>query len=164
MTLESVVFAILGVVAVSGGVVTVFARDVSRMVMGLGAFMVAVAGFFVYWGATFLGVVQLFVYVGGVLVLMVFAIMLVHRSPDGSPFLETRHDVAALAVAGGLFFMVVTALRDAVPDSVDQGIVSGTTELGETFLGPMLTHFEMGGVLLLAALVAVVVILGGDDR
>jgi hypothetical protein len=49
----------------------------------LGAFLVAVAGFFVYWGATFLGVVQLFVYIGGVLVLMIFAIMLVHRSPDG---------------------------------------------------------------------------------
>ncbi len=164
MSLESIIFAILGVIAVSGGILTVFARDVTRMAMGLGAFLIAVAGFFVYWGATFLGVVQLFVYIGGVLVLMIFAIMLVHRSPDGSPLLESRHDVAALAVAGGLFFMVVTALRGYVPDSVDQGITSGPTELSEAFLGPMLTHFEMGGVLLLAVLVAVVVILGGEDR
>ncbi|MBE0416472.1 MAG: NADH-quinone oxidoreductase subunit J [Coriobacteriia bacterium] len=164
MTLASIIFALLGVVAVSGAVVTVFARDVSRMAMGLGAFLLAVAGFFVYWGATFLGVVQLFVYIGGVLVLMIFAIMLVHRSPDGSPLLETRHDVAALAVAGGLFFMVVMALRGVVPDSVNQGIESGPAELTEAFLGPMLTHFEMGGVLLLAVLVSVVVILGGDDR
>jgi NADH:ubiquinone oxidoreductase subunit 6 (subunit J) len=164
VTLESVIFAILGIVAVSGGAVTVFARDVSRMVMGLGAFLLAVAGFFVYWGATFLGVAQLFVYIGGVLVLMIFAIMLVHRSPDGSPRLETRHDVAALAVAGGLFFLVVASLLDVVPDSVDQGISSGTAELHQVLLGPMLTHFEMGGVLLLAAVIAVVVILGGDER
>lgn len=164
MTLESIVFALLGVVALSGGIVTVFARDVTRMAMGLGAFLLAVAGFFVYWGAVFLGVVQLFVYIGGVLVLMVFAIMLVYRSPDGSPRIETRHDVAAVAVAGGLFFLVVTALRGVVPDTVDHGIESGTSELADAFLGPMLTHFEMGGVLLLAVLVAVVVILGGEDR
>lgn len=164
MTLESVIFAILGVIAVSGGIVTVFARDVTRMAIGLAAFLLAVAGFFVYWGATFLGVVQLFVYIGGVLVLMIFAIMLVHRSPEGAPVLETRHDVAALAVSGGLFLLVVMALKDVVPDDVDQGIASGTAELADAFLGPMLTHFEMGGVLLLAVLVAVVVILGGKDR
>lgn len=164
MSLASLIFAVLGVVAVAGGITTVFARDVTRMAIGLGAFLIAVAGFFVYWGATFLGVVQLFVYIGGVLVLMIFAIMLVHRSPEGSPELESRHDVAAMAVAGGLFFLVITALRGTVPDSVDQGISSGTAELTDAFLGPMLTHFEMGGVLLLAVLVAVVVILGGDER
>lgn len=164
MSLESVVFSVLGVIAVTGGAITVFARDVMRMAIGLGAFLVAVAGFFVYWGATFLGVVQLFVYIGGVLVLMIFAIMLVHRTPEGSPVLESRHDIAALAVAGGLFFLVVTALSGAVPDSIDQGIASGPREIAGVFLGPMLTHFEMAGVLLLAALVAVVVILGGDER
>ena len=103
-------------------------------------------------------------YVGGVLVLLLFAIMLVHRTPEGSPVLETRHDVAALAVAGGLFFLVVTALRGAIPDSVDQSIATGTSELTEVLLGPMLTHFEMAGVLLLAVLVAVVIVLGGDKR
>jgi hypothetical protein len=51
-----------------------------------------------------------------------------------------------------------------VPDSVDQGIASGTRELTKPSSDPMLTHFEMGGVLLLAVLVAVVVILGGDER
>jgi len=164
VSLASVIFMALGVVALIGGIVTVFARDVTRMAIGLGVFLLAVAGFFVYWGATFLGVVQLFVYIGGVLVLMVFAIMLVHRSPDGSPLLETRHDVAALAVAGGLFFLVVIALSGAVPDSVDQGISSGPAELADVFLGRMLTHFEMGGILLLAVLVAVVIVLGGDER
>jgi NADH:ubiquinone oxidoreductase subunit 6 (subunit J) len=158
MTLASVIFILLGIVATAGAVATVFARDVTRMALGLGAFLLAVAGFFVFWGATFLGVAQLFVYVGGVLVLVIFALMLVHRSPEGSPFLETRHDVSAFSVAGGLFLMVFLALRGSVPDSVDQGISSGPGELSEAFLGPMLTHFEIGGVLLLAVLVAVVVI------
>lgn len=164
MTLASVIFTILGLVATVGAVITVFAKDVTRMAIGLGTFLLAVAGFFVYWGATFLGVVQLFVYIGGVLVLVIFAIMLVYRNPDGSPVIETRHDISAFAVAGGLFLLVVMGLRDSVPDSVDQSIVSGSRELSDAFLGPMLTHFEIGGVLLLAVLVAVVVIVAGDDR
>jgi NADH-quinone oxidoreductase subunit J len=164
VNVESSVFAILSAVAVCGAVVTVFARDITRMVVGLGVFLLAVAGFFVYWGAAFLGAVQLFVYVGGVLVLMVFAIMLVHRSNDGRPRLESRHDIAALTVAGGLFFLVVTALIGAVPDSLDQTLVSGTDEVAEVFLGPMLTHFEMAGVLLLAVLVGLVIIVRGDER
>jgi len=165
VTIESVIFMLLGVVAVAGGLVTVFAADVSRMAMGLGAFLLAVAGFFVFWGATFLGVAQLFVYVGGVLVLILFAIMLVHRMPDGSPRLETRHDVSAVAVAGGLFVMVVTALSGVVPDSVDHGIATGTQELADALLGPMLPHFLMAGVLLLATLVVVVIVMrGGEER
>lgn len=164
MSLDSIVFAILAGVAVAGGLVTVFTRDVTRMVMGLAAFLLAVAGFFVYWGATFLGAVQLFVYVGGVLVLFVFAIMLVHRGDNQSPRLETRHDIAALTIAGGLFVMVVSALRHVVPDGMEGGIITGSGDVADVFLGPMLTHFEMGGVLLLAVLVAVVVILGGEER
>ncbi len=164
MTLESVVFAVLSGFALTGGIVTVFARDVTRMVVGLAAFLLAIAGFFVYWKASFLGVVQLFVYVGGVLVLFVFAIMLVHRSTQGSPDLETRHDIAALTVAGGLFIMVVTALRDFVHDPVAGAIQTGTDEVAAVLLGPMLAHFEMAAVLLLAVLVAVVIIVGGEER
>ena len=164
MSLDAVVFAILSGVAVAGGLITVFTRDVTRMVIGLAGFLLAIAGFFVYWGATFLGVVQLFVYVGGVLVLFVFAIMLVHRGDGASPSLETRHDIAAATVAGGLFVMVVSAMRHFVPDSTARGIVSDSRDVADVFLGPMLTHFEMGGVLLLAVLVAVVVILGEEER
>lgn len=163
MSVESAVFAILAGVAAGGALITVFTRNVTRMVIGLAAFLLALAGFFVYWGASLLGMVQLFVYVGGVLVLFVFAIMLVHRGHGGSPRLETRHDVAALAVAGGVFFMVVTALEGVVPDGIGGGVVSDTGAVAAVFLGPMLTHFEMAGVLLLAVLVAVVVIVGGRD-
>lgn len=164
MTGDAIVYAVLAGVAIAGGLITVFTRDITRMMIGLGAFLLALAGFFVYWGAVFLGAVQLFVYVGGVLVLFVFAIMLVHRGSDGSPRLETRHDVAALTVAGGVFFMVVSTLQDVAPRGVEGAIDSDTARIAEVFLGPMLTHFEMAGVLLLAVLVAVVVIVGGREK
>ena len=164
MTVESLVFTVLGSVAVAGGIATVFARDMTRMAVGLGAFLLACAGFFVYWGVIFLGVVQLFVYVGGVLVLMLFVIMLASRADDGTPQLESRHDLAAATTAVGLFLMVYVGLRGVVPDSVDHRIRSSPDAVAETLLGPMLAQFELAGVLLLAALVAVVILVGREDR
>ena len=52
------------------------------MALGLGAFLLAVAGFFAYYGFGFLALAELFVYVGGVLVLVLFAIMLVHADGE----------------------------------------------------------------------------------
>ncbi|HET6498775.1 MAG TPA: NADH-quinone oxidoreductase subunit J [Coriobacteriia bacterium] len=164
MTAESFVFIVLGALALVGAIATVFARDMIRMAAGLGAFFLACAAFFVYWGAGLLGVVQLFVYVGGVLVLMVFAIMLASRASDGTPRLESRHDLAAATAAAGLFVMVFAGLRGVVPDSVDHAIESSPDLVAETLLGPMLVQFEIAGVLLLAALVAVVILVGREDR
>jgi NADH:ubiquinone oxidoreductase subunit 6 (subunit J) len=66
----------LSAVALFGALAVVFVRDVMRMALGLGAFLMAVAGFFAYYGFGFLALAELFVYVGGVLVLVLFAIML----------------------------------------------------------------------------------------
>lgn len=164
MSIESLVFTALGGVATVGALATVFARDMTRMALGLGAFLLACAGFFVFWGATFLGIVQLFVYVGGVLVLVVFAIMLAARAQDGRPQLESRHDLAAATAAGGLFLLVYAGLRGMVPDSVDHAVVSSPDAVAATLLGPMLVHFLFAGVLLLVAVVAVMILVGREER
>ena len=80
----------LSAVALAGALAVVFARDVMRMALGLGAFLMAVAGFFAYYGLGFLALAELFVYVGGVLVLVLFAIMLVQRSGAGAPVTRAR--------------------------------------------------------------------------
>jgi len=88
-----VLFWALAALALIGALAVVIARDVMRMALGLGAFFLGVAGFFAYYGFGFLALAELFVYVGGVLVLVLFAIMLVHRSPEGGPVLESRWSV-----------------------------------------------------------------------
>lgn len=157
-------FWLLSAVAVAGALAVLLVRDVMRMALGLGAFFLAVAGFFAYYGLGFLALAELFVYVGGVLVLILFAIMLVHRGPGGAPILESRLDplylIAALTVSAMLFLM----LRPIVGLTGTSGPAGGPAELSALLLGPMLPQFETLGALLLAALVAVVVVMGGERR
>jgi NADH-quinone oxidoreductase subunit J len=162
--LGNVLFWFIAAVAVGGALVVLFARDVLRMALGLGAFLLAVAAFFAYYGFGFLALAELFLYVGGVLVLILFAIMLVHRNAAGAPVLESRFDplvvVATLGVSAVLFMM----LRPITPLLKAHSATSGPTELGALLLGPMLPQFEAVGGLLLIGLVAVVLVMGGDRR
>lgn len=157
-----VLFWALAVLSVIGALAVVIARDVMRMALGLGAFFLAVAGFFAYYGFGFLALAELFVYVGGVLVLILFAIMLVHRSPEGGPVLESRWSVLSVAACVGVGGLLMAALLPAASLFRADVSVVGPTELSTLLLGKMLLQFEALGVLLLSALAAVVVIMAGD--
>lgn len=159
-----VTFGLLGLAAVAGAVFVVFSRRVVAVVLGLGVFLAAVAGLYLYFAMAFLAVAQVFLYVGGVLVLVLFAFMLLARDSGGEPELGNRHDLGAFAASGGLFVMLVFTLRGAVPRSVSGAAGGSVAALGTAMLGPMLPAFELTGVLLLAALVAVLAIVGGGER
>lgn len=164
----------LAAIALVGAVTVVFTRDVTRMALGLGAFLLAVAGWFLYFSQVFLAIAQVFVYVGGVLILVLFAIMLMYRpgsarnaGPDGDPQAEeaglgSRHDVASFMVALAVGALIAMTLRGVWPGMTELPIPGGTTALAEILLGDLLPHFEAAGLLLLAALVAALVIVGGE--
>ena len=162
LDVTSLLYLGLSAVAIAGALTVVFTRDVTRMAIGLGAFFLAVAGFFALHLLSFLAVAQIFLYVGGVLVLFVFAIMLVHRTEDGAPGLESRHDIGSLSVVLGVFGLTVWALYDISPTLSGIPETASDLSIGAVLLGDMLPHFEAAGVLLLIALVAVLVIAGGD--
>jgi NADH-quinone oxidoreductase subunit J len=153
-----------GAVALLGALAVAATRDVMRLIFGLGVVLLAVTGLFALAGASFLAVAEVFIYVGGVLVLFLFSIMLVHRSEGTRPVLESRHDLLSLVVAGGTFFMIVSTLGPAASKIEPSAMVAGVEALSDTLLDSMLIHFEVAGILLLAALVAVVSILGDDRR
>lgn len=155
-------FWLLAATAVTGALTVVMTRDVMRMALGLGALLLAVAGFFAYYGFGFLALAELFVYVGGVLVLVLFAIMLVHRSEAGSPALESRHSFISAIAAGGMAALVFAMVEPIAGAFSSRTVVAGPAALAKLLLGPMVVQFELAGALLLAALVAVVAIVGGE--
>jgi len=162
--LPDILFWLLALVALVGGAYVVLVRDVMRMALGLGAFLLAVAGFFAYYGFGFLALAEVFVYVGGVLILILFAIMLVHRTAQGRPDLESRHNVL-LAIAVATFVSLLGVLLLPVAGKIGTAAGSlGPDGLSQVLTGPLLVPFELAGALLLAALVAVVVIAGGEKR
>lgn len=152
----------LSAVALVGALAVVFARDVMRMALGLGAFLIGVAGFFAYYGFGFLALAELFVYVGGVLVLVLFAMMFVHRTGSGAPLLESRMDTLAVVASASVSVLLFTMLRPLFGSiSAGQG-TQGVQSLSQSLLHRLLPQFEAVGLLLLVSLVAAVVIVGGD--
>jgi NADH:ubiquinone oxidoreductase subunit 6 (subunit J) len=158
------VFWLLAAVALIGALTVVFTKEVLRMALGLGAFLLALAGLFAYFGFGFLALAELFVYVGGVLILILFAIMLVHRTGEGRTELSLRDPfvpaVASLLLSGLLFWM----LKDVVPLLGAVTATGGPSELASVLLGPLLVQFELAGGLLLAALVAIVLVSRGEGE
>ncbi len=155
-------FWLLSAVALIGALAVVFVRDVMRMALGLGAFLMAVAGFFAYYGMGFLALAELFVYVGGVLVLVLFAIMLVQRAGSGAPVLESRVDVLAVVASAATAVLLFVMVRPLAATFASGPVGSTTTGLADALLGRLLPQFEAVGLLLLVSLVAVIVIVGGD--
>ncbi len=163
MTLEILAFALAALLMLGGAAVVALSKDLMRLVVGLGVFLLGVAGLFLYYGHAFLATAQVFVYVGGVLVLVVFAVMVVHRANGGRPVITSRHDIGAAAVAFGVSGMLILSLRDSVGDWLPVAGASGSS-IAEELLGGHIVAFELLGVLLLVALVAVLVIVGSGDR
>lgn len=161
MSALTLLFWALAVLAFVGALTVLLTHDVMRLALGLGAFLLAVAGYFAWFGFGFLALAEIFVYVGGVLVLLLFAIMLVHRTEPGCPELGTRHDLTAAIACAGIFGFGVTMLRPLAP-ALAPAEKTGVDALGDLLLGRLLPQFELAGLLLLVGLVAVVVISGGE--
>ena len=159
-----VLFWLLGGVALAGAVVVVTTREVMRLAVGLGAMFLAVAGLFAYFGFGFLAIAEVFLYVGGVLVLFLFAIMLVHRDPDGAPALGSRPSVVAVLAAAGVFGTLVFGLNGLAGQLTDTMPGPTLDALGAVLLGGLLPQFELAGMLLLVALAAIVAVMSGGDR
>jgi NADH-quinone oxidoreductase subunit J len=165
LSLATVLFWASLALVVAGAAVAVLSPDVTRAALGLGGFLVALAGLYLQYGLGFLAAAQVFVYVGGVLVLMLFAIMLVHRSGEGIPVLGRVSGGLAALPAAAVFVVLAGALAVSLEGAgLPDGAGAGVEALQRTLLGPMLPAFEAAGLFLLAALVAAVAVTGGDEK
>lgn len=147
------------------GLASVVSRKVVHAAMWLVVCLGALAGVYLVLGAEVVALVQILVYVGAVVVLVLFALMLT-AAPLTKADLDSPAPVRLLAaliglVAGGL---VAAALIVGQPLTVPGGTDGRARPLGlELFTGWVL-GFELVSVLLLAALVAAVAISRGRDK
>ena len=160
------VWLALAAVTLAGAAGVISAREIMRLVISLGTFLLGVAGFFAFYALPFLAVAQVFVYVGGVLVLFLFAIMAHQPDEEGLRRLGARFDVGVAVTCAGLFVLLLVTLQPlAAVVSFAPLVSSGPEAVAGALLGPLLPLFELLGALLLAALLAGVAIAGrGDDR
>ena len=158
MTAADYVFWVFAIVTVVSGGVVVLARSLIYNAFALLFTFFGVAGLYVLLGADFLAATQLLVYVGGILVLLLFGVMLTHRIYDLDLQTEKTQLWSGLLVAAGIFIILVAiALKTEWP-TVARAPAPTTAGIGRLFLGEYLLAFEAASVLLLVALIGAAMI------
>ncbi|MGB0653600.1 MAG: NADH-quinone oxidoreductase subunit J [Thermoplasmatota archaeon] len=90
---EMVTFAVIASMILASGILAVATRRVFHSALALGACLVSVAALYISTGAQLVGVIQILVYVGGILTLLLFAVMFVAGDEEDEedpevPFVE----------------------------------------------------------------------------
>jgi NADH-quinone oxidoreductase subunit J len=158
------IFALMSVIS-AGGVA--LSRNIVHTAVWLLFTLVGVAGLYFLLHAEFLAAVQLVVYAGGTLILIVFGVMLTSKSPF-SRFEPKATEVAvALAIGLVLLFALVVALLTTRFDA--NAIALGPTgypvgALGQALLGDYLVPFEIVSVLLLVVMIGAAYLAKGRRR
>ena len=158
MTSADVLLLALGAVAVGAGAAVVTSRQVVRAGLWLVVALGALAGLYLVLGAELVAWVQVLIYVGAVVVLLLFAVMLT-RAPIGvSLDLDRSRWPGVLIGAGtglGLSALLVDAYHWSTVDLVGQ---RGAEAMGAALFRSWVLPFEVLSVLLLAALVGAIVV------
>jgi NADH-quinone oxidoreductase subunit J len=158
MSLADVLLVALGAVAVGAGLLVVTSRHLVRAGLYLVVCLGAVAGLYLVLTAELVAWVQVLIYVGAVVVLLLFAVMLT-RAPIGPSGDLDRPGWPAALVGGGAGIGLAALLVDAFRWSRVELPVAGTADrLGAEIFRTWVLPFEVLSVLLLASLVGAIVI------
>lgn len=160
MITAQVVFYLLAVLIVLSAAITAFSRNIVYSAFALlGAFM-GVVGIYVMLAADFVAMVQLLVYIGGILVLLIFAVMLTQGIADVNVSNRAVGLVPGLAttIIAGLVMLYAIFKAPWYRSHTAIAIAPTTYGIGNAFLGPYALPFEIASLVLLAALIGAIVI------
>jgi NADH-quinone oxidoreductase subunit J len=180
---EAVFFWIFSIAAILAGLLTVMARNAVHSALFLISSLVSIAALFILLHAEFIAGVQILVYVGGVMVLFLFVIMLVNVSAEERGheeiFNRPRQVVVSLIfcflLVGGLIYAInqgynglkvrdISKVSSATSESLPAGgtgtsqLTADTQEVGNSLYRFASLPFEIASVLLLVAIVGSVML------
>ncbi|MFF7704045.1 NADH-quinone oxidoreductase subunit J family protein [Streptomyces lydicus] len=163
-----IAFLLVGLATLGAAVVTVTTRQLVHAALWLVVALGGIAIEYLLLTAEFIAWVQVLIYVGSVVVLLLFGLMLtkapIGRSPDADSGNRWAALIVALASAGTLVWVVVDAFRATW---INLDAVQGSTETtGRSLFQYWVLPFEALSVLLLAALVGAIVLSrrGGEGK
>ena len=164
-TWQKILFGVIGLAMAISALRVVTSKNVVHAALYLVGTLLGAASLYVLLFAEFVAWVQVLVYVGAVVVLMLFGLMLT-RAPIGKGNFDNDQRWLAAVVSLGFFgvtsWIMVEAFEGQKIDIADQ---KPTVEgIGEAIFSDFVLPFEVVSVLLLAALIGAVVISRKDDR
>jgi NADH-quinone oxidoreductase subunit J len=158
VTVADALLLALGIITVGSGALVVTSAHIVRAGLYLVISLGGVAGLYLVLGAELVAWVQVLVYVGAVVVLLLFAVMLT-RAPIGASKDLDRPAWPALLVGAGVGLGLAALLADAFRWSIYGLPEPGTAQrMGEQLFGAWVLPFEVLSILLLAALIGAIVL------
>ena len=149
-------FGISGVI-VASSVAMLVSRDFVRSVLFLLLALCSFAGLYALLDATFLALLQLFLYAGAVTVVLVFVVMLTRpKVADFSHLLQRQTVYAGVAMAALLVPLLDALVRLAGTLRAPGGKAATTSMLAKALMGAYAAPFEIASLVLLAALVGAI--------
>jgi NADH-quinone oxidoreductase subunit J len=156
MELFDIVFYLVALVAVVSGAIVVLTRNLIYAAFSLLFTLFAMAALYVLLLADFLAVTQVLVYVGGILVLLLFGAMLTTKLISVDLKTGTIHAVPALilvALVGGTLSGLFYSTWHGVAASPQEPAVATTAPLGELLMTRFVLPFEVASIILVVALI-----------
>jgi NADH-quinone oxidoreductase subunit J len=159
------IFWLLAALTIGSACITAFSRNIVYSAFALFGAFSGIAGIYILLGADFLFIIQIFIYIGGILVVTIFAVMLTQGVADMNVSNRVVGIAPALIVtilAGGVMLYALT--RSGWLQGQPAPLLPTTYAIGNAFLGPYILPFEIASLVLLAALIGAIVISRQETR
>jgi len=170
-------FYMLSIVTLVGAWGVVSARNLVHAAMLLALVFVAIAGIFILLNAEFLAAIQVLVYAGGIVTLIIFAIMLSESITGQKAMAHNRQSVTALGVSVMMALVMIAILiydqngyfvgpsRWAIPmDRNEFPVMDNTTMIGRSLMSTYTLAFWIASIILMIALIGALIISRKEDK
>ena len=160
---RDIMFLIFAVVIIVFSVMTVTSRRILRAAVSLLFVLIATAGLYFLLNYQFLAAVQLTLYAGGIVVLIIFSILLTSQISHKFEALDWKKAIfSALAVIAGAIVVITTVLKHTFAADTAAALEVNMDVIGKSLLGTgadgYVLPFEVISVLLVAAMIGAIVI------
>ena len=164
--MEQIIFYTLAVILIIFAIASVTSRKMLRSVIYLLFVLGGIAGIYFLIDYNFLAAIQLTVYAGGIVVLIIFSVLLVHHIEMELEIAKTSKQILttlACLIGLGVFLTIIYSHEFNV---VENSATTTTSEIGTKLLsygeGGFILPFEVISVLLLAAMVGAIIVAKGN--
>ena len=154
--MNSVAFIVIAILTLAAALAAATLQKLMHAALSFAVTFVGIAAFFFLLGAEFVGLVQVFVYIGAVAVLIVFTILLTRRDVEEERDFNWSGVVVAIAVFGGL----ISAIFETQSVSVGAPAIPALTvkHIGEVLMTNYVWPLQCVGLLLTAALIGALIL------
>ena len=159
--MDQILFYLFSAIALGSAVYFVFARNPLYSILSLIVTFFSIAALYIMLNAQFLGIIQIIVYAGAIMVLFLYVLMMLNLNKKDESRKQNINKFVGIFAAGILFIGMLGAYRGFTTGGVAQDVDSSvglTKNLGKLLFNEYVLPFELASILILAGIVGAVLI------